>query len=193
MVAAAALAAGAALAEPYAHLAAPYYAAVARLIARAHPWAIQQVTVAPDPGGRGSVLRLVGEVRRQRDDPKPAALVVTRVQVGEAIGTPIVFWTLLLIWPAASARQRLVRLALGAAVFLGLEAITTGVQLMHSMAEASAMLEGGSRGTQPDDPLTLWERWSRFLEAGGDFALAVAGALATLALANGGSVRQRAD
>jgi hypothetical protein len=192
LVAAAALASGALLAEPYARLAAPYYAAVDRLLAAQHAWTIEQVAVAPDPGGRGSVLRLVGEVRRQRGDAGPAALVTTRVQVGEAIETPLVFWTLLLAWPAASGRQRWLCLALGAAMFLVLEAATTGVQLMHSLAEAAAMLEHGSRA-QADEPLTLWERWSRFLEAGGSFVLAVAAALATLALANSVAPRQRAD
>jgi hypothetical protein len=178
LAAAVALAAGATLADPYARLAAPYYAAIDRLIARAHPWTIEQVTVSPDPGGQGAVLRLVGEVRRERSDPKPAAIVVSRVQVGEAIETPIVFWTLLLTWPAASARQRWLRLATGFAVFLGLEAITTAAQLVHSMAVATAVL------AQQDPALTLWERWARFLEAGGDFALAVVGALATLAISN---------
>jgi hypothetical protein len=192
VAAAIALAAGAVCAEPYARLAAPYYAAVDRLLVGARPWTIREVAVTREPDGRGSVLRLVGEVRHRQGDLRPAALVVTRVQVGEAIETPVVFWTLLLAWPAASARQRFTRLALGAAVFLGLEAATTAVQLMHSMAEAAAMLERESR-TQTGDPLTLWERWSRFLEAGGDFVLAVAGALATLALANAVGIGRRTD
>lgn len=189
---AAAVAAGAALAQPYARLAAPYYAAIDRLVARAHPWAIQQVAVLPDPAGRGSVLRLVGEVRRERSDARPAALVITRVEVGEAIETPVVFWTLLLAWPAASGRRRLVRAAVGAVVFLGLEALTTALQLLHSMAEASALLERGSRAARPDDPLTLWEHWGRFLEAGGGLVLALAGGLAALALADAIGVRRRA-
>ena len=176
IAAAVALAAGASCAEPYARLAAPYYAAVDRLLALAHPWSITEVDVAPDPNSPGVVLRLVGEVRRHRDDLKPAAIVVSRVQVGEAIETPVVFWTLLLTWPAAGRRERWTRLALGAAMFLGLEALTTAAQLIHPMAETAALLAGA--------PLTLWERWSRFLEAGGDFAVAVAWALATLAIAN---------
>jgi hypothetical protein len=59
-------------------------------------------------------------------------------------------------------------------VFLALEAATTGCQLLHSMAEASAILAG-------EDPVTFWERWSRFLEAGGRFVLEVATALVTVA------------
>jgi hypothetical protein len=130
------------------------------------------------------VLRLIGEVRRRRRDPKPAALVVSRVEVCEAIETPIVFWTLLFAWPAANARERWLRLAVGAVVFLGLEAATTAVQLMHPLGETSALLARGSLSAPEDDPLTLWERWSRFLEAGGNFAVAAAGALATLAAGN---------
>jgi hypothetical protein len=76
----------------------------------------------------------------------------------------------------ATPRRRLACLALGIPVFLALEASTTGCQLVHSMAQASAMLAG-----EPD-PLTAWERWSRFLEAGGRFALEVCSALSLIAL-----------
>lgn len=176
IAAAVALSAGSLCAEPYARLATPYYRAVDRFIARTHPWTIEEVAVAEDPISRGSVLRLIGEVRRQRGDARPAATVVNRIQVGEVIETPIVFWTLLLAWPAATGRERGARLAAGVAVFLGLEALTTAVQLIHPMAAAAALLSGAS--------LTLWERWSGFLEAGGTFAVATAAALATLAAAN---------
>jgi hypothetical protein len=71
-------------------------------------------------------------------------------------------------------RGLLIRLGAGIPVFLVLEAATTGCQLVHSMAQASAILAG-----QPD-PLTVWERWSRFLEAGGRFALEVGAALITV-------------
>jgi hypothetical protein len=178
IAAAAILAAGAFCAGPYARLATPYYETVDRLLVFGHPWSIREVAVTPDRDGRGTVLRLIGEVRRQREDAQPAAIVVTRLQVGEVIEAPLVFWTLLLLWPAASGRARWTRLAVGAAVFLGLEALTTAVQLLHSMAGASALL------VHADARLTIWERWSRFLEAGGDFALAVAAALTTLAAAN---------
>lgn len=178
IAAAIALTLGALCAEPFARLAAPCYAAVDRLVAKAHNWAIEQVAVAPDPSGRGSVVRLVGEVRRRRTDPQPAAVVETRVQIGEVIETPLVFWTLLLVWPAASGRQRALRLASGVGVFLCLEALTTAAQLLHPLAEASAILSGEV------DPLTPWERWSRFLEAGGNLALAAAAALGALSLAD---------
>jgi hypothetical protein len=173
----AALTIGVAGAESYARLAAPYYAAVATLIAQAHPWKILGVVVTEEGSAHGAILQLTGEVRRRRDDPKPAARVVSHVQVGEAVETPLVFWTLLLVWPAVSVPRRLIYLAIGIPVFLGLEAVTTACQLVHSMAEASAVL-GGDR-----DPLTVWERWSRFLEAGGAFAVAVLAALFTVAIA----------
>lgn len=186
-VAAAALAVGSICAEPYARVAAPYYARIDRLIAAMHPWTIDQIAVTPDPSGHGSVLRLIGEVRRERGDLKPAAIVVSRLQVGEVIEAPIVFWTLLLMWPAASARQRWARLAVGGAVFLGLEVATTAVQLVHPMADVSAILAGEV------DPVTPWERWSRLLEAGGDFALAAVAALAALAVTNAIDRPRRAD
>jgi hypothetical protein len=182
--AALALAGGAALAEPYAHLALPYYAAVDRLIARAYPWSIAEVGVTAAPGGHGKVLRLVGEVRRERGDARPAALVVSRVEVGQAIETPLVFWTLLLAWPAANGRERWVRLAVGVAMCLGLEAVTTAVQLVHSMGETSALLAQPSPPPSDGGALTVWERWSRFLEAGGTVAVSAAAALVTLAVSN---------
>ena len=177
IVIAAAFAMGATCAEGYARLTAPYYDTVAQLIAELHPlWRIMSVTVVEDEAHHGAYLRFSGEVRRQRSDVMPAAQVIGRVQVGEAIQTPLVFWTLLLLWPAASVRQRLRYLALGVPVFLCLEAVTTAVQLVHSMAEASAIL-GGDK-----DPVTLWERWSRFLEAGGQFAVDAGAALLTIAV-----------
>ena len=185
IAAAVALTVGGFCAEPYARLAAPYYAAVDRLVARAHPWSVTEVAVVPDPQSPGVVLRLVGEVRRERSDARPAAIVVSRVQVGEVIATPLVFWTLLLAWPAVASRERWARVAAGVPVFLGLEALTTAAQLIHSMAEAAALLVAG--------PLTLWERWSRFLEAGGNFAVAAVGALLTLAVAGGLARRPRAQ
>jgi hypothetical protein len=183
VAAVAALLAGALFARPYARLAAPYYAAVDRWIAASHPWQVDEVLVT-DLQDHGAVLRLTGEVRRRRSDTRPAAKVVGRVSVGEAIETPIVFWTLLAIWPAAASRERWVRLACGIPIFLALEAATTGVQLVHSMAEVSAMLGGEV------DPVTAWEVWSRFLEAGGQFALVAAAAAATVALAAPRRARQ---
>ncbi|MGO9803409.1 MAG: hypothetical protein ACLPTM_02710 [Steroidobacteraceae bacterium] len=183
-----ALAVGAVCAEPYARLAAPYYAAVDRLIAMAHPWTIERVAVTTDPKSPGVVLRLIGEVRRQRSDLKPEAIAVSRVQVGTVIETPIVFWTLLLAWPAASARQRWIRLAVGVAVFLGLEAVTTATLLLYPVADVSSRLTHDEA-----DPLSLWGRWTRFLEAGGTFAVAAAAALVTVAVSSSVSSRSRAN
>jgi hypothetical protein len=177
LAAVAAIGVGAVCAEPYARFATPYYTVVARLIAEWHPWKIDEVVVADEPRSHGAVLRMTGEVYRHRVDPWPAARVVTRVQVGEAVATPILFWTLMLMWPATTIRQRVRSLAMGVPVFLGLEAIGTGCQLVHSMAEASAILAGS------DDPLTPWEHWSRFLEGGGGCALALAAALLTVSVA----------
>jgi hypothetical protein len=164
-------------AQGYARLAAPYYAAVARLIARAYPWEIVSVDVRPSDMGPGSVLMLRGAVRRHASDRRPAARVVTRLTVGEAVETPAVYWTILLLWPAVSWRQRLLRVAVGVPLFLGLEAITTAVQLVHNLPEASALLAG------EQDPTTVWELWSRFLEAGGRFVVQVCAVLMTVVIA----------
>jgi len=174
LAAALALAMGVACAEPYARLAAPYYAAAARLLSLGHPWTIVSVAVKPGTKSPSPELQLVGEIRRRPEDLRPAGKIISHVQVGEAVETPVVFWTLLLIWPANSMRRRLLRLAVGIPPFLGVEAITTSVQLMHSMAEVSAMLAGEMNS------VTLWERWSRFLEGGGQFVLACGFALLAL-------------
>ena len=179
IIAALALAIGATCAAGYARLAVPYYVAVTRLIADFHPWRIVSLVVKPDESSHGMVLRLTGEVRRHRDDPLPAAMVVNRVQVGEAIETPVIFWGLLLAWPAQTVRQRLIRVAVGFPVFLALEGVTTACQLVYSMARASAILAG------EQSPLTLWDRWSRFLEAGGRFVLEISAALVTVGVAAG--------
>jgi hypothetical protein len=176
LAAALALAIGVVCAEPYARRAAPYYAAVARLISLGHPWTIVSVDVEPGTKSPSPELQLVGDVRRLPEDPRAAGRIISHVQVGEAVETPIVFWTLVLWWPAKSLRQRLIRLAIGIPIFLGLEAVTTGIQLMHSMAEVSAILAGEM------NPVTLWERWSRFLEGGGQFVLACGFAVFVISL-----------
>lgn len=130
--------------------------------------------VKPGTKSPSPELQLVGDVRRRPEDPRPAGRIISHVQVGEAVETPVVFWTLLLMWPANSMRQRWIRLAVGVPVFLCVEAITTAVQLMHSMAEVSALLAGEM------NPVTLWERWSRFLEGGGQFVLACGFAILVL-------------
>jgi hypothetical protein len=175
--AAAAFGLGMTFSQGYARLAAPYYVAVDRLIAAGHPWEITSIDVRPGKSNLSAELQLQAFVRRKRDDRNPAAKVIGRVQVGEVIETPMVFWTVLLAWPAASIRQRTMRIIVGVPAFLGLEAITTATQLILPMAQASAMLAGDN------DPVTAWDRWSRFLEAGGGFVLSLFAALLTVALA----------
>jgi hypothetical protein len=136
---------------------------------------VVSVEVVRDPSSHSAVLRLTGEVRQHRDDVRPLAVVLSSAQVGEVIETPMVYWTLLLMWPATTRGWRLRSLALGIPVFLALEAVTTPIQLVYSMARATAILAG-------EDPLTIWERWSRFLEPGGRFALETVAAFVTVAL-----------
>lgn len=170
-----ALAVGAIGAKPYARLAAPYYQAVARMIAEGRPWQVVKVEVASSTSTPGAVLRLTGFVREFRSDPKPQMRLVGKLQVAAVAESPLIFWTLLLLWPAASYRQRLARLAVGVPAFLSLEAATTVCQLLNPLAYGSAVLSGVR------DPLTPWERWSRFLEAGGRVAIALTAALLTIA------------
>lgn len=185
LVAVAALVAGTAGARYYAQLAAPYYAGAARLIARLHPWQVVSLGIANDPQSHGTILLLKGEVfldpAHPRPaavaDPRPAAVVVSRVQVGEVVESPLVFWTVLLLWPAAGSRRWLT-VAVGIPVFLGLEVLTTVCQLIQPMAEASAILAGHS------NPLTLLDRWSRFLEAGGRFVVESVAALLAITVAH---------
>ncbi len=169
-----ALAGGAFAAKPYARLAAPYYHAVAQILAQGRPWQIASVEVGSSASSPGAVLRLTGYVREFFSDVQPAAKLVGKLQVSAVIESPLIFWSLLLAWPAAGHRQRLARLALGIPVFLLLEAGTTVCQLLNPLAYASAVLAGDP------DPVTSWEHWSRFLEAGGRVALAIAGALVTI-------------
>jgi hypothetical protein len=175
LFAAGAFAVGVLGAESYARLAAPGLAAAATLIAGAHPWTVHEVTVVREGPGRSSVLRVQGEVRKQSSDPAPATIVVGRIAVGEVVEVPVVFWTLLLLWPARDGRERWLRAAVGVPVFLALEIAFAGCQLLWPMADASAVLAGDP------DPLPLWERCSRFLEAGGGFVLSAASALFTVA------------
>jgi hypothetical protein len=176
VIAMAVLAVASTCAPNYARFAIPYYAAGARLIAIGHPWRIAGVGVGPSNVGTGSVLMLIGDVRRRSDDANPAGRVIARVQVGEVVETPAVFWTMLLLWPAVSIRQRLMRIAIGLPIFLGLEAVTTLAQLVHNLPEVSALLAG------EQDPITWLERWSRFLEAGGRFVVEICAVLLTVAV-----------
>lgn len=176
LAAAVALILGATFAQTYARLAIPYYEVVTAAIANLYPWQVLDLSVVRDRSNPGASLRMTGEVRRSREDLAPAARVIVDVQVGEVIETPVVFWAVVFAWPMTTLRRRLTCVAVGIPIFLLLEAATTGCQLVHSMADASAMLAGEA------DPLTAWERWSRFLEAGGRFALELCAAVFTVAL-----------
>lgn len=170
-----ALAVGAIGAKPYARSAAPYYQATAQLIAEGRPWEVVSVDIGASRSSPSEVLRLTGFVRAFFSDPKPRMRLVGKLQVAAVVESPVIFWTLLLLWPAASHRQRLVRLALGVSVFPFLESATTVCQLLNPLAYASAVLAGER------DPVTPWELWSRFLEAGGRVAVALVAALITIA------------
>ena len=174
--AAATLAAGSMGATSYARLAAPYYTAAARWIALGHPWEVVNIDVSPGNSGRGALLRLTGTVREGAQASQPAAKLISKLQVAAVAESPVVFWMLLSLWPLRSGRERLGLLALGIPVFLFLETATTVCQLLNPLAYASAVLAGNP------NPVTGWERWSRFLEAGGRVALAVAAALITITL-----------
>lgn len=172
----AALALGAAGAEYYAKAACPYYRTVARYLAQGHPWQIVNVDVAPAVPGPGAVLRLTGWVRRYAGDAEPGAKLVGKLQVAAVVESAVIFWTVLLMWPAASRPERCARLLLGMPLFLGLEAATTVCQLLDPLAYASAVLAGDL------ETVTSWERWSRFLEDGGRIVLALCAAILTVAL-----------
>lgn len=166
-----------ALAPVFASWAAPAYGAGARLLATGEPWQIGAVEVATVPGRPDRVLCLTARVQRSDDQPEPSAQVTGRVALGAVAEVPAVYWALLIAWPAQRRRVRVLRLLCGVPVYLALELATTVLGLVHALPEASAILAGNP------DPLTGWERWTRFLEAGGRFALILAAALATLALA----------
>ena len=172
----AALLVGALGAEIYARLAAPYYRTAATWVARGRPWTITQVDVVQDAPRPGVFVRMHGEVCAGANAEWPAATLIGRVQAGAAIEGPLIFWTLLLAWPA-QARRRGALLLMGIPVFLGLEATTTVCQLLNGFAEASAIVAGDSGS------ITAWERWSRFIESGGRDVLAVCAALLTVASA----------
>lgn len=174
IVAAGALSVGAFAAEPYARALIPYYVAASRVIARGHPWDVASVDISRT-SGPGAVLRLTGFIRRRLTDPQPVARVVSRLQVAAVVESPVVFWTLVALWPMGSVRRRFGVLLLGLPVFMALETATTVCQLLNPLAYGSAVLAGNS------SPLTGWERWSRFVEGGGRVALAVAAAILTVA------------
>lgn len=176
MFAVVALTIGAIAAEPYARLAAPYYAFVARMLARGHPWEILDVIVGKDETGKITVLRLDATVRRMREDAAPAAIVNSGLHVGALAQNPVIFWSVLLLWSTRLMGPRWRVLLVGVPVFLCLEAATTVCQLLNPLADASAVLAGDPA------PFTTWEGWSRFLEGGGRFVLALGAGLLTVGL-----------
>jgi hypothetical protein len=119
---------------------------------------------------------MTAAVRRHREDAQPAAIVVSEVHVGAVVQLPMAFWALVLGWPIVSARQRCALLVAALPMSLLLESITTVYQLVSPFDYASRVLSGA------EDPVTLWERWSRFLEAGGRLALALGGGLLLVAV-----------
>lgn len=166
---------GSLCAEPYARIVAPYYLEVARLMASGHPWVIEGISVVRARSGPGDIIKLTGTVSEFLGGP-PAAMLIGKLQVAAVAESPAVFWTLLLVWPVATWRQRLSIVVLGIPLFLALEGATTVCQLLNPFAFASAVLAGTA------NPVTIWERWSRFLESGGRVALAIAAALLPIAL-----------
>jgi hypothetical protein len=172
------LALAAAGAKFYDRLAAPGYRAIADVLALGHPWKVESVEVAEPPGAVGAVLRLKGLVYESRASSRPSFRMTGKLQVAAVVQVPLIFWTVLVLWPAATLRRRLMTLCLAVPVFVLLEGATTVSQLMNPLAYASAELAGAR------DPLTAWECWSRFLEDGGRVGLAlVAAALVATAAA----------
>lgn len=174
--AALALTIGLVAAGAYARIAAPAYRWAAAVIGNSMEWRIRRVAVEHDGERPGEYLRLHGELLPAGLSGRGAA-IVTRVEAGAAIEAPLIFWTLLVLWPAR-LRSRVVLLLLGIPMFLALECATTVCQLLNGFAEAAAMLAGAQ------SPLTGWERWSRFIESGGRDVLAVCAALLTIGAAS---------
>ncbi len=181
LIALIALLAGVTCAEPYSRAMCPYYAAVARFIAKPHPWAVREITVRKIGPGAPAEVRLVGIVwsaaTHGPSGPIQGLRVETELGVGGVIQVPVLFWGVVVAWRAGSRREWLVRWSLGAVIFFALEILTTVCQLVAALAQASAYLAA------VHGPVTPWELWSRFLESGGRQALAVAAALITVAIA----------
>jgi hypothetical protein len=175
-IASLALAIGALGAGLYARSAVPYYDVVARLLARGHPWQVANIQVKPGSVGPGSVIRLTGFVLSREKAARPEAAITADLQVAAVVEAPVIFWTLLLLWPTVSRGQRVGFFVLGIPIFMGLEAATTTCQLLSPLATASAILAG------EHNPLTSWDRWSRFIEGGGRIALAIGAAILTVTL-----------
>jgi hypothetical protein len=171
LVATVAIVSGTLGAESYARLALPYYAVAARWVARSHPWQIGDLSVTRGNSGLSAILRMRGTVSERMNDPVPAAWFDGKLDASAIAESPVVFWALLIAWPTRSRRERVTLVMIGVPIFLCLEMTTTVLQLLNPPAQVSAMLAGDP------DPVTWWERWSRFLEAGGRVALALVAAL----------------
>lgn len=187
LVAAIALSLGTLGAEAYARLLTPYYVGVSRLIARAYPWTIAAIDIGTSSRGPGKALRLTGFFRESAADNAPAGEIDAELQIAAVMETPVVFWTVLALWPLGGAglRRRLEVLLVGVPVFLGLEAATTVCQLLSPLAYGSAVLAGDPQ------PSTWWDGWSRFIENGGRIALALVGATLAVSLGSMGPERRR--
>ena len=180
------LLAGAFGAQAYATRAAPAYRHAVIWLTRGLPWSVRDIEVSPDPPHPGIFLRLHGEVRPVMPGAGTAATasaadsrvahLVTRVQVGAAVEAPLIFWMMLLAWPAATARRRAALLLTGIPIYGCLELLTTVSQLLSGFSAGAAALAGHSEANTP------LESWSRFLESGGRDVLAVGAALITAAL-----------
>jgi hypothetical protein len=101
-----ALGIGACGAEFYARLAAPFYAGAAALLANNSQWQVTGVDVASEAAHPGIFVRFHGAISGPTKVSRPAATLITRIQVGAAIEAPLVFWALLLAWQTTQRAQR---------------------------------------------------------------------------------------
>ena len=159
----------------YAHLAAPAWQAVARLTALGQPWRITGIEVTPSPDGPGTIVALTAIVTDAQADRTASARVTGKITTGAAIEPALVFWLLVLAWPAAHGRERWLRFAIGVPVFIAVDTATTVLALTHALPWATQVIAGAGDGD------TAWDRWAAFLEAGGRFAVVTAVALVTIA------------
>jgi hypothetical protein len=164
-------------AAPYARLVAPLLERIAVGLGSVHGWQVEQALVERDARTGATVLRLQGTVRKGRAATDPWARINSHADAGAIVETPIVFLTVLIAWPARSARRRLALLALGLPVLLGVDALASAAALLDGFANAQAALDGRAGS------VSAWERWSDFCESGGRVALAIAAAVLLAALA----------
>jgi hypothetical protein len=171
-------------AERYAKLLAPAYEGALRLLAGQNAWDITRFTIDDSGRDHAVILRVGGTVHRTADPSTSSATVNVTRPVGSLIELAVVFWVLVLGWPVAERRQRLVLVAIGVPVLLLADIASTGCSLAGQFADARAMLQlAADTGAIPEvnEAWTLWERWSRFLEGGGRIVIGVVLALAVIA------------